>query len=415
MAYVVWHVQDAAGKPISGAVVRGSSQVMGNWSAVTNACGDAKTTLGAAVYDMTFEAFGFQTRTYPATIGDSGEIVTGLERGANPPEPGPDPGPLPIIPTRDQVCKVRAAFQGETAQTIDYGTFPVFGLETSTLSYPDLHAYCAQLAGRGWTHGMIAVSWAYNEPGFLMPVPGRDLSQEIPELAHRIKIMLEHFTAVMVFCAGDGLSKPKSQDGTYPYNDPVGHTYGYEWLCDNFPRIAQGLKESAYGDLTKYLLFVPGFDGVFYGWGYPGEVPDRQPDRVVHFGQVFRSALPDGYLAIEHTPGNIPVGEGGSDWASGGRMQCYDCVLSEFNWPATGDQVWQVVGRLNRPYHRPPDQPAGDDPNPPWYLEPPTPRGPVFYVPFEYATYQWTRGQVTAEQVQAARQYFYDLGCHDVC
>lgn len=415
MAFVVWHVQDPDGRPIGGAVVSGISDTMGSWSTTTNHCGDAKTNLGPSVYQMTFSAYGFETRTYPATIGVGGEIITGLERGSDPHPPGPDHGPSTRPPTRDQVCSVRIGFQGETVTTQDYGTFPVFGPETTTLSDSDLRMFCQQLAGRGWTHGEIAVSWQYAEPGFLMPVPGRDLSQDMPELARRISIMLESFVSVAVFLGGDGLSAKKNPDGSYPYNDPVGHTYGYEWLMDNFPRIAQGLQTSAYGDLTKYCLFSPGYDGVFYGWGYAGEVPDQQPDRVVNFGKLFRSVLPDGYLAIEHTPGKIPVGEGGSDWQTGGRMQTYDVILSEFNWPATGDQVWQIVGRLIQPYHRPPDQPPHDDPNPPFYLKDHTPRGPVFYVPYEYATYQWTRNQVTAQQVQDARAYFYSLGCTNVC
>jgi hypothetical protein len=125
--------------------------------------------------------------------------------------------------------------------------------------------------------------------------------------------------------------------------------------------------------------------------------------------------LPDGFLAIEHSTGKIPVGEGGSDWAPNGRMMCYDAVLSEFNWPTTGDQVWQVVGRLTSPYHRPPDQPAGDDPNPPFYLAHDTPRGPVYYCAYEFATFQWTRGLVSAAEVQKSRDYFYAMGCHDVC
>ena len=336
----------------------------------------------------------------------------------------PPPGTLPLpAPSRDQVIAVRAGFQGETAVTQQYGTFPVFGPETTTLNDADLHSFCAQLAGRGWTHGEIALSWLYAEPGFLMPVPGRDLSQDLPELARRIVIMLQHFKVVMLFLAGDGLSQPRNAQnqwvGGNQYNDPVGHTYGYEWLMENFPRVASYLQNSPYGDLTKYVLFSPGYDGVFYGWGYAGEVPDQQPDRVVNFGTLFRSLLPNGYLAIEHTPGKIPVGEGGSDWAVGGRMMNYDVVLSEFFYWApgmpAGDQCWQIVARLNRPYNRPANQPSGDDPNPPFYLSNDTPRGPVSYVPFEYATYQWTRGQVTAEQVQALRQEFYAMGCHNVC
>jgi hypothetical protein len=32
-----------------------------------------------------------------------------------------------------------------------------------------------------------------------------------------------------------------------------------------------------------------------------------------------------------------------------------------------------------------------------------------------HATYQWTRGQVTAAQVQASRDYFTAMGCRSVC
>jgi len=332
------------------------------------------------------------------------------------PVPPPPPGKLPVPPpSRDEVIAVRAGFQGETVTTSQWGTYPVFGPETTTLNDDDLNAQCSQLASRGWTHGEIAISWQYAEPGFLMPVPGADLTQNLPELARRMVIMLQHFKVVMLFLAGDGRSNPPNTTGPWTYNDPVGHTYGFEWLMANFPRIATYLKsENPYGDLTQYTLFMPGYDGVFYGWGNDGE-PDLQPQRVVDFGNLFRSVLPNGYLGIEHTPGHIPVGEGDSDWVAGGRMQVYDVILSEFFWPVTGDQVWQIVGRLIHPYHRPADQPAGDDPNPPFYLKDPTPRGPVSYVPFEYATYPWTRGQVTAEQVLQARQYLYNMGCTNVC
>lgn len=319
--------------------------------------------------------------------------------------------PHPSQPTRDQLLAVRVGFQGETVTTTQYGSFPAFGPETTTLSDEDLRSYCAQLATRGWTHGEIAISWQYDEPGFLMPVPGRDLTNDLPELVRRVGIMCDYFTGVLVFLAGDGRSAPKNPDGSYPYNDPVGHTYGCEWLMEHLHRILDAFRPH---DLYKRVVFLPGYDGVFYGWGNTGE-PDLQPQRVVDFGRLFRALLPDGYLGIEHTPGNIPVGEGGSDWAAGGRMQVYDLILSEFFWPVTGDQVWQVIGRLNRPYHRPPDQPAGDDPNPPFYLAATTPRGPVSYVPYEYATYQWTRGQVSAADVQSARDYFHAMGCVNVC
>lgn len=410
-AYIRFHTLDiTTGGKVGGATLSATSLHNGSWEVQTNDCGDFFATLAPDTYTVTITAAGYELRTIPMQLGDSGDVQIGLVPSV------PPPGVLPLPPpTRDEALSIRVGFQGETVVTNQFGAFPVFGPETTTLNDADLHAYCGQLASRGWTHGEIAISWQYAEPGFLMPVPGRDLTQNLPELARRITLMLGYFKSVLIFLAGDGMSA-KPVNGVYPYNDPTGWTYGYEWLCQAFPAIATYLQSgNPYGDLTKYCVFVPGYDGVFYGWGPPNENPDRQPDRVVNFGTIFRQCLPDGHLVIEHSTGKIPVGEGGSDWEVGGRMLVYDGILSEFNWPTTGDQVWQIVGRLNRPYNRPPDQPSWDDPNPPFYLPFSNPRGPIYYIPYEYATYQWTRGQVTAQQVQQSRQYFYNMGCHNVC
>jgi hypothetical protein len=184
----------------------------------------------------------------------------------------------------------------------------------------------------------------------------------------------------------------------------------------NFPRVGRALRGDADSacpdgeDLTKFILFRPGYDAVFYGWGGDPDGVDRQPQRVFAFGSLFRSVLPDGYLAIEHDLGHIPVGEGGAEYAHG--MQAYDVIMSEFsNWPATGDPVWQVAARLLGPaYRRPPDQPAGDDPRPPFYLAPGTPRGPYFACAFEYAKFVESRGRISQEEVDRARQYYRRLG-----
>lgn len=137
------------------------------------------------------------------------------------------------------------------------------------------------------------------------------------------------------------------------------------------------------------------------------------PDNVRDFGILFRQSLPDGHLAIEHSPGHIPCGEGGADYAPGGIMTTYDTIMSEFN-TVNEDSCWQIVGRLVSPYNRPPDQPAGDDPHPPFYLAPGTDRGPYFYVAFEPTkggVYEWCRGQCSEADVQATRQYLRNLGC----
>ena len=179
---------------------------------------------------------------------------------------------------------------------------------------------------------------------------------------------------------------------------------------NNLPRIVKALQEPV--DLTPYILFRPGWDAVFYGWGVSGEVPDLQPTRVKEFGELFRSLLPNGYLAIEHTPGNIPCGEGGANYAPGGLMRNFDTILSEFN-TVHEDSYWQVVGRLVSPYHRPADQPAGDDPNPPFYLAPGTVRGPYFYVGFEPTVggpTQWVRGECSAADCDNVRAYMHATG-----
>jgi hypothetical protein len=313
---------------------------------------------------------------------------------------------LPPEPTREEVCGVNILFQGVTQFSEEFGAFPAFGPETSTLNDHDLDAYVRRMVTWGATHVEIAISWQYDERDYRYPIPGRDLTDNLPELRRRIiRMLAAGAKAVVLFMAGDGRSAPKNADGTYPYNDPQGHTYGYEWLMENFPRIADGLH-----DVRKYILVVPGYDGVFYGWGGDTDGIDRQPERVIAFGELFREIWPDGYLGIEHSTGKIPVGEGGREFARG--MQNYDVILSEFeNWPAHGDATWQIAGRLLGPsYRRPVDQPEGDDPRPPFYLAPGTPRGPYFTCAYEFGTYPWVRDRISQDDVERGRAYYRRLG-----
>jgi hypothetical protein len=281
------------------------------------------------------------------------------------------------------------------------------------LSAEDRAAARATHRSAGDTHITIPIAEAYKEPGTLWPdalKQGYDYTQDLAAFRALLTEAICDGFYIDLPLAGDGM-------GAGPgYNDPVGNTYGHEWLMANFERIAAQLAGDgtpAVPDLTPYILFRPGWDGVFYGWGPEGEVPDRQPARVKAFGELFRGTLPDGYLALEHTPGNIPCGEGGQDFAPGGLMRNYDTILSEFG-TVHEDSCWQVVARMVHPYHRPPDQPAGDDPNPPFYLAPGTERGRYYYVAFEPTVggvYEWCRGRCTLEQVNAVRAYLHGLGC----
>jgi hypothetical protein len=169
---------------------------------------------------------------------------------------------------------------------------------------------------------------------------------------------------------------------------------------------AQALAGAAV-NLNAYVIYSPGFDGVF---------PEWSPANIEAWAMLARAAGAQ-YLAIEFDAGEIPLGNGPADYAPNGAMVNFDTLLGEFdNWPALGDREFQILGRLLGPtYVRPPEQLATDDPHPPFYLGTPSPRGPYYLVAFEYATYDWVRGNVTAAQVAQGRAWYQAAGCPLVC
>lgn len=299
---------------------------------------------------------------------------------------------LPPIPTRDQICLVRERFQGLTINFPTMGPLPWWETLAWFSNPADRHAAYDAKHAIGDTHIILDLTGAYREPGQPYANMGRDYSQNLGALLALAYEALDNGFLIDLRLGGDG-------QGAGPgYNDPVGDTYGHDWLMANFPRIAQ-----TFAPIWQYIVFVPGYDGVFYGWN---------PDQVVAFGKLFRSIFPDGYLGIEFNTGHIPLGEGGGDYLPGGRMQDYDILFCEFDpFNYHSDSTWQILGRLMRPYHRPFDQPAGDDPTPPFYLAGSTPRGPWAVNPFEILTYRWVRGQVPLDELIAYRQYYTDMGC----
>jgi hypothetical protein len=233
--------------------------------------------------------------------------------------------------------------------------------------------------------------------------------------------------------AGDGESiNDNPQPGEY--NDPGGMTYGRAWLMRHFEEVWTALKGSrGEADLTPWVIPMPGYDGVVPAWQPFTGVNDyvKMARRVVG---------PDHGLAIELSAGYCVWTGEGNDWAMEDGMR-FDTILQEFhaamgppdpipaafleangNWKpdpavrnedrAPFDQVWQMVGRMVSPYHRPPDQPQNDDGGgAPFHLRGGTPRGPFFYVAWEFDTYRWVRGQVSAMEVNRHRAYLRSLGC----
>lgn len=335
----------------------------------------------------------------------------------------PAQAPWPDPPTRDEACTVQIPFQGFTSRATSHGAFPAFGPETSSLSDADLQAYfdeihadSARRLAQGlnpWTHVEFAVSWNYRSASYQYPIPGRDLSQNLGELRRRIALAIRAGFKICLFCAGDGL-------GAGPgYNDPVGWTYGREWLLANFQRIYDAMGPTADSPSCRpFIVFLPGYDGTdSYGWD--------NPENVIEWWQLARRVIDaggEGYLGQEWSIGHCQLGGkwDGSPTYINGPAQALDVILQEFpaSCPmptADPDAVFQMLGRMIRPYNRPPEQPSDDDPTPPFYMGQGTPRGRYYYCAYEYGTYQWVRGQISAAQVELDRTYLKRCGCTIVC
>jgi hypothetical protein len=334
-------------------------------------------------------------------------------------------GGRPPKPTRDQILALMktSGMQGMTVPMTQEGkgVVPIAftdGLLTSALFTKEdrLRAY-AEKRRLGDTHVILNVSWRYDEPGLTYQVPGRDLSKDLPTFREYVEEALDQGFYVVVMLAGDGRSKPKNPDGSYPYNDPVGWTYGREWLLANFERIYSSLR-----DLSPWIVWSAGYDGCIPEWGDHGEVDEW----TLHARDVIGA---DGYLMQHFSAGYCWWGgsEGNNFVTPGGLaldlattcmpvpMNCPD--VRPDNWASLNDeqkkpwtQVWQVAGRLTKDWKPQPDQVStGDDLHPP-YLLMQTSRGPQRHCVLEICTYDWVRGRIDLDGVNRRRHYLRDAG-----
>lgn len=359
-------------------------------------------------------ASGYYSYLQLVTVDDENQnIMVGADGGGDnavhlPPVLKASGSSFPNYPTRDQVCDIFCGFQGIFVNTNQFGVIRAFGPEAGALSDIDTINYCEQMKAFGFTHVEFAISWQYNERDYQYPVPGMDLAYDLQEVCRRCDLIIRQGMFIKFSLAGDGMSV-NEDPAPGEYNDPQGWTYGYQWAMINLERIIWCLEDYQGHDLTKFIAFVPGYDGVFYGWGPPNEKPDLQPTRVIEFGRHFRQIKPDGYLVLEHTTGDIPIGGGTRDWETNGPLDAYDSLLSEFDpFNLHSNSTWQIVARFTRPYNRPPDQPVGDDENPPFYLADCS-RGRRFYIMYELLTNRWVRGGVSTEECNQEYDYFKEM------
>ena len=319
-------------------------------------------------------------------------------RYVTPVTPGDYEGPvltpaLPIVPvpTRAQVCGVRLTFQGLTAVTQQFGRQPWFEPAYQCCTREsDRAAVRVQKLAAGDTHLILEF---FTDTGSLYDEPGQPWQAAISPSGEQNP---QWFLGLVQEVRESGLIPIVAFDGDNADHVPRGSANALRQL----PLLVDLLH-----DWHTDILYARLWDGVFYG---------SSPANIEAFGTAFRHLLPLGYLAIEHDPGHIPVGGGPTDYAPGGRMDAYDVIMGEFHSPPNDDATWQVLGRMIRPYHRPPDQPVGDDPNPPFYLVD-SPRGPRAYIVFEDDEYDWVRGRIAYTELQRRGAYYRAMGAKFVC
>lgn len=312
------------------------------------------------------------------------------------------------VPSKDELMKAQYTFQGLRANCPQYDPrpIPVFDPMLDVVDDACFEEILRAHSNAGDQVVGVALSHQYDEPG-VIPIlrAGRDWSNDLAGLHAFIDRIIDHGFYVQLALAGDGHSV-MDRDGRLlnVYNDPVGHTYGCEWLNANWPRIADSLE-----DIRGYIRFVPGFDGVFYGC----ETPEGDPVEIPKFAKQFKARWPDAVLGIHFNTGHIPFGEGGDDFLPGGRMWLFDMVIAEFDSQLDQDSTWQIIGRLQHrfgDYKRPPEQPAGDDDGPgkpPAYLR----VWPGVLMCQEWDTYFDVRFFTTPAQVQQKRNKLRAMGC----
>jgi hypothetical protein len=342
----------------------------------------------------------------------------------------------PVRRTREQICSFFLRFAGLSV-SMPYGTTlpwfePALSCDSICPDRASRNAVYAAKRAAGDTHCLIDFSQGgilYDEGGQPYQVPQPDFEANPSQFRALVQEILSvGFVPTIAFNGDNG-------------DNPVD---GYPNALRQIPILKDVLN-----GLHDSVLYARFYDGVFYG---------SDPANIQHFGQEFTRIMRQGgaaaaHLIIEHQPGRIPVGRGKEDYDPGGRMIDYDGVFGEYEcWvngslskdrngpgsvyiPEAGHReseyeqamgnVWEVCSRLGGDtYHRPPDQPADNDPNVQTsYLRSGSPRGPYVWGimetggdgPAQPGVYDWVRNNCTVADLKKVGDYFRSLNAPLVC
>jgi hypothetical protein len=329
-------------------------------------------------------------------------------------------GPLPPPPSRAAVCAIVNSFQGQLIHSTQLGDLYWWDPMLADCNdpadraqiYPQLRALQTLPDGSTFRNTHINLT---------LDMTGLACLPKIKALIYEA-LTVGGFTGCLLCCMGDG---DEGNPGAL----------GGQWLMKNFKAIVQFMRDGI--DLTPYIVFCPGYDGVIPAW--------QPPTRVNEFARMARDVLGDkGYLAIEPSGGYWSWSGEVNDWGTEDG-QCFDVILQELNiatappdpppahlldghggWSQETlnqdlnnpwDSVWQIVGHMVKPFNRPAEMPTNDYPDGiPYALGGGTPRGPFTYVLWEHSTYEWVRiHSITEARINDRRACYRKLGCTVVC
>lgn len=348
-------------------------------------------------------AWGFDVYLNARTQGSSipsaqTMVVVAIQQTAEWKSKHPAP-PFPQAPPELLIREGQITGQGLTVQTTKYGPMPWWPGVWPWLDAATRAEVAPQLRAAGDQILLITIPFGtalYDEPGQFysadkfgpldMTEGGTTITQEWVALVEEA-IGVFGFSAVWVGIPADDNDQI----------DPNGHHRGFNRAMWMLPILQQVLALSSKADLNQYVAKLLLWDGVFYG---------MDPSELQIFFEAAFALEPAGVYGAEHNTGHIPAGEATADWMPGGPMFHCKILLGEFDDARFDDTVWQILGRCLPPgtYRRPADQPAGDDPNPPYHLV-----NLCTYRVWEYFMYGAVRGTPN-DQILASKDQFEAMG-----
>jgi hypothetical protein len=372
-------VKDTAGNPIGGLLVTGNDEITGqSFQRSTDGNGYADVAmLGCKVGDrVTLSILDPQLR-YKGLVAGDALVITEADQSLS------YTLSFKPAPSRDQVLKGQITMQGAIINTTQFGQMPWWPACWAWLTSADRAMAAKQLLALGDEVILIQVALdgraLYDEANQFYSVDKfPPMQQSLAQTVALVQEALNYFRAVWLFLDGD--------------NGPYGYPVAVQQVQELAPLM---------GSLNKCICYVPGWDGVWYGY---------TPQQMASFSTIAKAAGAI-YTGVEHSTGHTPLGNGEIDFNPGGGMATYDLLLGEFDDGRFDGSVWEVLARLQaRPYNRPPDQPSDDDPNPPYYCI----NWFGVYRVFEYFIYGFVRG-TTPSVVAASKAYFEKCGSTNVC